>query len=182
MIIWPILYTILLFLGFLIMKDLIPYLKYLSKYKKQGIKFNYIPIIGYPGAIFAPKSKDFYSSLKKLVLETHKNEKIIAFNEYEGTDLVFLLNDLDLVKEFLVKEVEHTIRHDVLKMPAKFGFFEEGGNHALNRRSIFSEFFKPENLKNATPGIYKIITKHLEKLKIENWGEGKILKNSKNMI
>lgn len=164
------------YLGLVLIKELIPYIRYLLDYKTQGIKYNYIPILGWIGLYQGSKidQLDFY---RHLLNNKFKNEDIAAFNEYQSTDLLFMLNSPDLIKEFYIKELSYTKKVDFMGNEDE-GFFWKSGKRALKTRAIFNNFFKPENLKKITPCLRKIFDEKFFELKkkIENSPEKKIVK------
>lgn len=137
-------YIVLLLLSLLIVKELTPYITYLKRYKIQGIKYHYIPLIGIVGALIKKSKKDHLANLKQILSKDFKDEKILAFNNFHNTEITFLFNDTELIKEFFIKEVDYSIKFDFLNLKRYMDieFFLEGGNQGLKKKTIFNEFFK----------------------------------------
>lgn len=168
-----ILYSLLLILGLIILKELIPYLRYKLRYAKQGIPYNYFPILGVNAILFDLESKDIYGKLKKFLAGKYKNKKVVAFHSFQRTGVSLWINDLEILKEFFIKENDVTRRLNFTRMPFSLGFFVENGHKGLKQRTIFNKFFMPNNLKNLTPQINKIIKKTFLRIKEELYGDQK---------
>lgn len=167
-------YLILFAIIAICLKDLTFYLRYKKYYAKQGIKLHYAPIFGASFALFDDEeSKDAYGGIRRLLAGKYKNEKLIIFNEYNDSKNHIVINDVEMLKLFFIKENEHIIRDEFMKTPFYASFFSEMGEKALKERSIFSEFFSSENLARITPAIQKIISRHMEELKQKLWGDQK---------
>lgn len=161
-------YLFITLLLLLLLKELVPYITYKMYYEKQGIKYYHIPVFGMMSKLFTPNDKDVLSGLKKFSRE-HKDEDLVVFNDL-GFNKVFMINKKELMAKYFLKEVDHTVRINLIDMPFSMGFFMESGQKATKARVIFNEFFKPNNLKKNTASIQKIISKRFEELREEGWG------------
>lgn len=153
--------TILLFL----IKELIPYIRYLKIYKSQGIKYHYNPFMGLVGALFNDNKQHSMREFTTKMNKEYKNQDLVCFNNHDNTQLTFIINNVDLYKELFAKHTTHVKTINFIEAPFKLGFFMETGKKALAQRAIFSEFFQPENLQNSTKGIRNIVLRHVNRLK-----------------
>lgn len=168
-------YTFLSLIGvifvLLALKEIIPRISYLLYYKSQNIPFHYVPIFGVTRAVFSGSKTDIFGNIKDLLRNKYRDNEIIAFNAFNGTHISFLLNNLKVIRDFFIKENDYTVRVN-LKIFPDMGFFYESGEKALNRRGIFSDFFKSDNLEKVTPLIQKIILEKLKEFKKEEFKSG----------
>lgn len=175
----------LLFLGIgsMLLKDLMNYLFWLRHYKSQGVSYTYIPLLGINYFFVTPLHKFFdkdISLLEKFKLNYIKgsdmiakfrqlaarkqNEDVIAVT-FEKTAPILLLQNPDLVAEFLQKENETCIRVLTVTLPTDVGFITQNGAHGMSRRQIFAKFFYPDKLQEFTPQIASTIQEVLENVK-----------------
>lgn len=161
-----ILSPIFLYISLVAMKDLMAYIKYLVYYKSQGIKFEYIPVLGLLGFFVTKKGQNDVGEIQRhLANKKYKNEKIIAVNNFQTSQVNLILKDPALIGKFFLKETDFTIRKNLKKDLFKQGFIMKGGKKALDERSTFNDFFKPSNLAHFTPCIRKIVDTEMEKLR-----------------
>lgn len=101
-----------------------------------------------------------------------RQEGLVALNNPTtcSTNPIIFITSSELTKEFYSKEMY--IEKLALVPEYKFGFFDENGQRAKDRRAIFKQFFEYENLKSIVPKIEAIVIKHLTKLKKTYWKEG----------
>lgn len=157
---------VLAIISMFVIKDLIPYLRYIKYYKRQGIKYWYIPILGSIG-LLSPGADDSIEKLKKDVNEKYEEDDIIALNTVDSTSLIFLIKSPAALKEYLIKEVECTQRTDIIEGPLDLGFFLQTGKEALRVRAIFNDFFEPRNISRLAPHVQELVLRHIKALKEE---------------
>lgn len=156
------------FITIVIIKDLSTYIKYLIHYKSQGIKYEYVPFLGILGFLLNKKgNKDVGSTLRNISNKKYKNEKIVAFNNFESSQVGLILKDPKLIGKLFLKETEHIVRQRITKVVFQQGFFWERGKKALEKRATFNDFFQPSNLVDFVPMLRKVIDKSMEELKIQ---------------
>lgn len=154
----------------------------IHKYKKQGIQSEYVPFLGIFFKMMPNPKNDDQLGLLKQVLEKNKKEAIFVTNyPIVSHPSVWLLND-ELVREFYLKEIEHTI-----KWPepgeAAFGFFFENGPHVFEMRSLYSAFFNFDNIRLISESVSQIVQDELKKFKAENFKqEAKVQVFTKELI
>ena len=168
-------YLLLALVVIVILKELIPFIRYKILYAPQGMKYHYSPIGGWTAAALdlSPQTKDVFGNMKANISKKYKDEKIIVFNEYDTIKNMIVLNDPDLIKDYFLKENECVKRIEFLKNPVSLGFFFENGDKALAQRAIFNEFFQPKNLELITPKIEAIIVEKINSLKKKLFGDEK---------
>jgi cytochrome P450 len=156
MVFWSFLWTAAQYLGLLIFgivflyaaRDLICYMN-LEHFRKQGVKCIYVPVIGIIQFFTAePGQLDDLSKFKRF-LDENKDEPLVMFNSYRRMKPIGFLLDDGLIREFLVKETEHTIKVPFLKN-INFGFFFHNGDDILEARATYSDFFNLDNLEAIT--------------------------------
>lgn len=157
---------VIVYITLVLLKDLIAYITYLLYYKSQGIKFQYLPFLGLLGFVLPRKGqKDVGRFMADLINIKRKDEKIIAFNNFDSTQMGLLLRDPELIGKFFLQETEYTRRQHITQPIFKEGLFWTNGPKALAIRAAFNDFFQPSKLKDYVPVIRKIIDKNMEKLK-----------------
>lgn len=154
------------YIAVVIVKDLIPYIKYLIYYKGQGIKYEYIPLIGYLKFYSGTKDlKDKSMYLVDIANRKHKGEKLFACNSMKSTNTVLVLKDPKLIVKFLLVEMECSVRKILLKnyFPLNIVFTHKA--ESIRLRTIFNQFFLTSNLKLYVPTVYKLVNKNMQALK-----------------
>ena len=151
----------------LVVKELAWLLRSL-KYMKQGIPVRYFPFIGFVKHLDSPNKEDcmadFYE-LFKTPKNAKKSERLILMNGPTPEPIIFL-NDEDLIKEFHLKETQVSYMHNLAGFPATNSLSFSKDPHRVQRdRAIFAEIFFPQNLKNHTPQIRKIVQRHFNRIK-----------------
>lgn len=107
-----------------------------------------------------------------------KKEDIVASNSIDSSNPLLLLASNEIIKEFIMKE-KYFKKVNIIE-GHEFGFFDQNGEEALNKRGFFKKFFDYTNLISLTPTIENIVKKHLNKLIEDNWKNDKSdLKSSK---
>lgn len=86
------------------------------------------------------------------------------------TSPLLLLQDPDLVAEFLQKENEVCVKDIGFDLPTDFSFVMKNGAHAMNRRQIYAKFFYADRLREFTPLISATIAEVLDAVKA-NFGQ-----------
>lgn len=170
-IIWILLNILIVLVSLVAIKEIIPYVRYLMYYKKQGIPYKYNPILGILGFTIRLNDNDFVEGARNYLNKDMKDEKVVAMNLFHTTDVSFYINDVDLIKKFFVQEVEVSRRFVTIDFPMETGIFYDKGQRPLTIRGIFNQFFRPDSLKALTPSIHNIVVKHLDQLKQEMWGD-----------
>lgn len=151
-------------LGMLV-KDLIVYIRYFMKYKRQGIHFQYFPIKGMLAYLKPKEGGNWGEGLIKLLNNDLKSKDLVLINGFLGPNDIIVLNSLDLAKEFFIKEVDCCRRENFTNFKIGTGFFMKGGKKALIERGIFTEFFQHDKLKLLIPGLLVIIKREIAELK-----------------
>lgn len=95
--------------------------------------------------------------------EAKKGKDLLAINYENGTPMLLIQNP-DLVAEFMQKENEVCRKDLFTELPTDIGFIMKNGAHGLSRRQIFSKFFYPEKLEKFTPQIASTIKEILNKV------------------
>lgn len=181
-IIITILTPILTYLLIVLIKELIPLIRYQLYYKSQKIKYHYFPIFGWV-ALYTGKKSNQIEPFQKILSQKYKNEHLVAINEFNSTCLNFMLNSPEMVKEFFIKETEYTVKADIIGGGDRNNsFFWRNGKQAMAERAIFNKFFEPVNLVKIIPAIRKVIDKNFEDLKKKLKNEEKIEGKSKGKI
>lgn len=157
-------------------------LYHLNHLKKQGIKTMYIPFLGY-GILFRriPGSKNQLSEIKR-VTEENKEEPLIAFNAIKTTYPCVQLHDVALIRELFIKEPNIAIKTLMLDN-VNLGFFFQNGHEADFARSMYSEFFSFDNLKDLTQSISSVFLKHAQEFKKKHqMSQKKVKFNPKELL
>ena len=157
-----ILYLFLASLTLVICKDISCYIYWVKYYKKQGVKYEYLPLIGLMYLFMTPlqkllgdhdpkddtlykagllKGNDMLMRFRKL-FHKERDADIIALNHTKANPTLVIKNP-DMIAEFFNKENDVAIRTSPVKFPLDMGFFTKNGPHALNMRKVFSKFFFP---------------------------------------
>lgn len=158
-----------------VVKELIFFFIYLTKYKKQNIPLSYFPILGWNNLIIPrknTKSKNVFEHLLKETQSNFKNHKIIALNQPSSIHPLMILMDPKLIGDFFSIEVDNFKRDAIAKVPLDIGFLMEYGHEAMKKRAIFNNFFQIQNLKNLTKNLRGLIEEHFLKLKNDLWKDG----------
>ena len=148
-------YPLLAYLAIVFVKDFIC-LQRMKHYVKQGFVRMYVPFLG-PYLLLNPSStrqRDGVALLKDKV-QTTQNENapgVVSNDNYKNRANI-MLTDTKLIREFFLKEVEVCHRTDLIKLPVNFPFFWENTEEALQKRTIFAEFFRVDNLTHIIPEV-----------------------------
>jgi cytochrome P450 len=100
----------------------------------------------------------------KEVLATAKGSPGLVTNDVIGGSALIYLTDLELIKEFFVKEVSVARRGDVGDLKVNFSFFFDNSEHGLTHRGVFAELFKLENIVHSIPIIHAVAKSQLADL------------------
>lgn len=160
-------YPLLAYLAIVFVKDFIC-LQRMKHYVKQGFVRMYVPFLG-PYLLLNPSStrqRDGVALLKDKV-QTTQNENapgVVSNDNYKNRANI-MLTDTKLIREFFLKEVEVCHRTDLIKLPVNFPFFWENTEEALQKRTIFAEFFRVDNLSSCIPEIVSACKENIDRLK-----------------
>lgn len=132
----------------------------LHYYKKQGVKTEYLPLIG--GVLLQAKRPGYPDHLVifKEFLERHKQDKLVAMNFIFKEGLIYLLDD-DMQREFFLKEIDCTIKNSAAAEFLK-GLFFQNGEEAFRKRAFYGKFFNLDNIKILSKRITLIVQTHLD--------------------
>ena len=144
------LYVVLPYLLLLSIKDIISYLIWRFRYKSQGIKYVFVPIIGHYYFYTGFNKLDPMGRLKKLFAENYypqstsvdqKEQEIdytkecIMFNDLLKVQPTILVFGKNMLKELLMKENDFVSRTDPLGFPTPKTFFFNVGPEAMKIRA-----------------------------------------------
>ena len=148
----------------LLSKQAVCFLK-LNKYRSQGIKCYFDPLLGIKKAI--PEGIIFYDWRKK-ILEKVGDSDIVAGNSMIRLEPHIYITGTKLLRDFLLLENENFKRTNVAEEthPDKSFVFENGAL-GIKLRSIFTGFFRAENIKKIIPQIEAIFEESFKNLAIE---------------
>ena len=178
-------YSFLGLLGFLILliavKEVISYLK-LKKYKMQHpkVKTVYYPLKGLSKYLLRACLD---AQTRQNCDEIVKNAELVAGNSFFTTEPQLYITGTKFLKEFLLVENELFKRanFDGKPHPSK-SFFFENGEVGLAYRSIFTEFFRADNVRKIIPGIEAVFQEKFSDLGVELFGEKVELKNGRFVL
>ena len=179
-VLYPLLVIILLILG----KELKSYYSLLH-YKKQGLKIFYKPISGLFWYMRAGKnSNDGLARMRELVEENKSEEMLVVNSSFNTNPVVLLLGD-EIIKEFMIKETDCSIKYSPVRN-LNVGLFFNNGEQVHEARSSYSSFFNFDNLIKLSSSIGITIEKTLSEwksknLKKEEWTTVKV-KDMLNLI
>ena len=155
------LYLLLGVIGAVAIREMLIYRRTL-RYKRQGFKWRYVPFLGQM-TLFSPgkeEQEDGMASFKE-VLATAKGSPGLVTNDAIGGSALIYLTDLELIKEFFVKEVSIAKRGDVGDLKVNFSFFFDNSEHGMTHRGVFAELFKLENIIDSIPIIHAVAKSQL---------------------
>lgn len=155
------------YLIILLICDLIAFCRTI-KYKKQGFKRKYVPVLG-QASMFLPNKKFPHDGMRNLkdTIALADNAPGLVMNDTRSAGAIIYLTDLDLIKEFFMKETTVSKRAYQEDLKFDFAFFYDNSEHSLNQRRVFSELFKIENISANIPTIIEVARKHFKKVKDE---------------
>lgn len=158
--------ALITYISLILLKDLIAYITYLIYYKPQGIPYQYNPVFGYISFFISKKGqKDALKNYNEVVNKKFKDNKIIAVNNFDSTQIGLILQDPELIGKFFLKEIDYVVRQNVTDPYFKQSFFWKSGEEAMSIRQAFNDFFQPESLIHFVPSIRKIVDEKMEELK-----------------
>ena len=161
--------TVLTYIAIVMITEIRAYLNGLF-YRKQGIPFKYIPLLGL-GKLFMGGSKNDPASMFKEVVDNNYNPGLVAFNVPGNKNTMLMLIGPEICKDFWAQENDVTYRQPRYNFPLNLGFFFKGGAEGLHQRKIFKTFFTPEILEKQIPKVNKILEKLMKKLTNKIWGD-----------
>ena len=91
-----------------------------------------------------------------------KDQPLIVCNTSNPVNSHIFPVDRELIKELFIKELKY-----LRKFPEQIhnlgnSFFTSDSAEALERRSVFSDFFNQKNLQHMMPEIHKIMRRHVK--------------------
>ena len=151
-----------------LIRELICYLK-LNKYRSQGIGCYFYPIIGIRKSV---PGGAFLKSIRKKVEEKVKGAQLVAGNSLIRLEPHLYITGTKLLREFLLVENEYFKRTGISEQinPTKSFFFENGAK-GMKYRSIFTEFFKAENINKIVPQIEAVFEESFKNLAVKLFEE-----------
>lgn len=144
-----------------LLKDLRSYLQWRIHYKKQGIPYVYIPVLGmfyylspeyhkyfenqtvlqrYMAGFF--KKGDAIAKFRELQ-EKYKGHDIVAISGWESRPILLLLNQ-KLISEYILIENDVSRKEECYPMPIGPGFMATYGKKAMHFRGIINKCFHYE--------------------------------------
>ena len=158
--------SIALLIAYNVLRQISSYLK-LSFYRKQGIKTYYYPIIGFLKLMKPIVDKE---DLQKSQID--EKEEILAFNNFRNTEPSVFLKGSELLSEFFLKETTNFERVPVIgereDVHSFFFDFSEKGNRI---RSLFTDFFRTDNINKILPKIEEIFANRLDEFRNKTWSQ-----------
>ena len=148
----------------LLIRQLVIYLK-LNKYRSQGIRCYYVPILGIrkalPGGVIL-------SDLRKKVEEKVQGEQIVAGNSLISLEPNLYITGTRLFRQFLDVENKYFKRTALSeKVHPNKSFIFENGAKGMKFRSIFTGFFRAENIKKIIPKIEAVFEESFKNLAVK---------------
>ena len=148
----------------LITKQILCYLK-LSKYRSQGIRCFFYPIMGIRRSV---RGRVILKDIRKRVEEKVNGDQLIAGNSLMSTEPQLLITGSKLFREFLLVENENFVRTgSTEKVYQNKSFFFENGKKAMKYRGIYTGFFKAENINKIIPQIETIFEDSFKKVAVK---------------
>lgn len=135
----------------------------LSFFRKQGVKCHYIPFLGNVGLFIKKKGQHDQLATVRKFIEDSKDEPLVMINSNKMRMSTGFLLDENLIKEFLLKELDHCHKKQFFSH-CNFGFFFENGEKLLEARASYSKFFNYDNLKQMMTLINKVLVDKLNDL------------------
>lgn len=161
----PIVVTLIIF-G---LKELLSYQK-LKRYSAQGVRTVYLPFKGIYGLLASSDKNDMSKTFREFIEESLRVDGgLVAVNTFDSVNPFLIISSHEASKEFFAKE------HYTKKIPLipnyNFGFLDMAGEKAMERRSLFKNFFDYQNLASLNSKISKLFEGYFIKIKSENWSE-----------
>jgi len=156
-----VLYPVLLLVVFLVLRDIWIVSRMLG-YKRQGFKWKYVPLLGQISLLFPDKTHpDDPMATFKEVLSTAKDCPGLVINDTVGSTALLYLTNLELIKEFFVKETAVSRRADVGDLKVSFSFLFDFSERGFAHRKVFSDLFRVETITSNIPFIQGVAKKQL---------------------
>lgn len=169
----PILYLICAIIIAILSMDLLSYIRYLQKYKNQGINYKYFPIFGLSHFLKKEESSkkdqlmDYNNYFKKL------REPIFFVNSFMRRKATLYLTDPKLIKDLFAVDTEVSKRFSFDdKLILSQSFIYHSDHRALHLRSVMAEIFVPGNMKNLAPILEGKVKEMIEAVKDKSSTEG----------
>lgn len=157
-------YAILPIAGFFGLKEVIGFLN-LQRYSKQGVKTFYFPFVGF-WKLFLPSfsvNNDILGNMKQ-ERKDHVREDIIVWNDGLTTGSAVEIISPRAVREFFEKEIQVSIKKNIVNSDMA-GFFFKNGEVVKSNRAAFSEIFHRDNLEIFCPHLLSVVYSHCAKLR-----------------
>ena len=142
-----------------------------KKYEDQGFKSYIVPFIGGEIDLFIKSSKEQsrLESLTKLVKQAiTENKPAIVFNGQFGKTAMIYPLDIQLLKEFFLKEIQVVRKVPMGDHKVNLGFGFTDSESALKKKAIFSDFFKVDHVELFIEPFLAIIDEKFSKLKVSS--------------
>lgn len=162
-------YAFLCLLGIYAVREVICLIN-LYAFKKQGVKTFWYPFVG-AGYLFAraADSKDTGDRLRAFI-NSNKEEDVVAVNCSE-VGAMLILSGGDTLREFFVKEREHTIKHSIAYPSSTFGLFFGNGPIVDEYRALYANFFNFDNIHRLSKQVTAIVDQCLQEFKRKNFSK-----------
>lgn len=144
-----------------VIKELITYRR-MKVFGKGNCTVLYQPFSGFTGFLRAgAESDDDLSRIRGLINEGISQKKdLLVFNDVASTQpLVMILNN-NLLRKFFSMEVEYTGRAPFVE-GLYFGYFDEYGQEAIRKRTLFSRFLCKSNVESLIPLMTRITKSYM---------------------
>ena len=157
---WWLFSPLIAYLIVLLICDLIAFYRTI-KYKKQGFFRKYVPVLG-QASTFLPNKKYPHDGMRNFKDTMALADKApgLVMNDTRGVSAIIYLTDLDLIKEFFLKESTVSKRAIQEDLKFNFSFFYDNSERSLNQRRVFSELFKIDNITAVIPILRDVTQKH----------------------
>ena len=157
-------YLVLPLASVMALKELFSYLN-LKRYSDQGVKTSYFPFLGFWNLLIFNymDKRDVLKALKK-ERRVNKGKDMVVWNDGLTTSSFVELLSPQSVKEFFDKEVDVSIKKNLVETDM-VGFFFKNGEVVKTSRATFAEIFHRDNLQKICPQLTDVVYKHCAKLR-----------------
>ena len=154
-------YLLLLLVAFFLLREAWIISRMLP-YKRQGFKWKYVPLKGHISLFLSDKAHpDDPMATFKEVLSTTKDCPGLVINDVMGSTAMLYLTNLDVIKEFFVKETAVSQRADSGDLKLYFSFIFDFSERGFAHRKVFADLFRAENITSNIPFIQRVAKKQL---------------------
>ena len=133
-------------------------------YKKQGF-MQLHRVFGGEILMLADGSKcknQLDSYIKAVEICQQKQLPGFIVNKYPECRPLVFLTDINLIRDFFIKETEVVQRRNTIDLKLDVGLLFEAGDLGLAHRRIFGEFFKMENLNKMSDDVWRVVDTHFK--------------------